>query len=58
VLSFSALLGVEMMKEVADDVTELRVSGADHWIQEEQPDALAAILELAQHGAAKGDSSS
>ena len=47
-LSFSVPLGVEMMKEVAEDVTGLQVAGAGHWIPEEQPDALAAaILELA-----------
>src|SRR6516164_6982832 len=47
-LSFSVPLGVEMMKEVAEDVTGLRVPGAGHWIPEEQPDLLvAAILELA-----------
>ena len=47
-LSFSVPLGVEMMKEVAEDVTGLQVPGAGHWIPEEKPDALAAaILELA-----------
>jgi pimeloyl-ACP methyl ester carboxylesterase len=47
--SFSVPLGVEMMKEVAEDVTGVRVAGAGHWIPEEQPDALvAAILELAR----------
>jgi pimeloyl-ACP methyl ester carboxylesterase len=48
-LGFSVPLGVEMMQEVAEDVTGLRVPGAGHWIPEEQPDALAvAILELAR----------
>ncbi len=58
-LSFSVPLGVEMMQEVAQDVTGLRVPRAGHWIPEEQPDVLvAAILELARRGAARGESSS
>ena len=48
-LSFSVPLGVEMMEEVAEDVTGLTFPRAGHWIPEEQPDALvAAILELAR----------
>jgi pimeloyl-ACP methyl ester carboxylesterase len=44
----SVPLGVEMIKEVADDVTGLQVPGAGHWTPEEQPAApAAAILELA-----------
>jgi len=33
-------LMAEMMREVADDVTELRVPNAAHWIAEENPQAL------------------
>jgi len=33
-----------MMREVADDVTELRVPYAAHWIAEENPRALAEGL--------------
>jgi pimeloyl-ACP methyl ester carboxylesterase len=47
-LGFSVPLGVEMMQEVAEDVTGLKVARAGHFIPEEQPEALAAaILELA-----------
>ena len=37
-------LMAEMMREVADDVTELRVPYAAHWIAEENPRALAEGL--------------
>jgi pimeloyl-ACP methyl ester carboxylesterase len=37
-------LMAEMMREVADDVTELRVPNAAHWIAEENPTALAEGL--------------
>ena len=38
----------EMMREVADDVTGLRVPGAAHWIPEENPQALVrAVLAFA-----------
>jgi len=33
-------LMADMMREVAEDVTDLRVAGAAHWIAEENPDAL------------------
>lgn len=46
--SFSVPLGVEMLQEVVEDVTGLKVPRAGHFIPEEQPQALAtAILELA-----------
>jgi hypothetical protein len=42
-------LGVEMMKEVAEDVTGLQVPRSGHSIREEQPAGLtAAIVELAR----------
>jgi pimeloyl-ACP methyl ester carboxylesterase len=34
----------EMMREVADDVTEFRVPGAAHWIAEENPGAFVSRL--------------
>jgi hypothetical protein len=34
----------EMMREVAENVTELRVPEAAHWIAEENPDALVSGL--------------
>jgi pimeloyl-ACP methyl ester carboxylesterase len=37
-------LMAEMMREVAENVTELRVPKAAHWIAEENPTALAAGL--------------
>jgi pimeloyl-ACP methyl ester carboxylesterase len=37
-------LMAEMMREVADDVTELRIPNAAHWIAEENPQALTAGL--------------
>jgi pimeloyl-ACP methyl ester carboxylesterase len=38
----------EMMREVADDITGLRVPGTAHWIAEENPGALVrALLEFA-----------
>ena len=37
-------LMADMMREVADDVTELRVPNAAHWIAEENPTALAEGL--------------
>jgi pimeloyl-ACP methyl ester carboxylesterase len=37
-------LMAEMMREVADNVTELRVPGAAHWIAEENPTALVEGL--------------
>jgi pimeloyl-ACP methyl ester carboxylesterase len=47
-ISFSVPLGVEMMQEVADDVTGLKIPRAGHFIPEEQPEAIsAAIIELA-----------
>ncbi len=33
-------LMAEMMRKVAEDVTELRVPRAAHWIAEENPEAL------------------
>jgi pimeloyl-ACP methyl ester carboxylesterase len=42
--STSGPLMEEMMREVAEQVTALRVEGAAHWIPEERPDALAAAL--------------
>jgi pimeloyl-ACP methyl ester carboxylesterase len=34
----------EMMREVADDVTGVRVPATAHWIAEENPKALTAAL--------------
>ena len=46
--STSGPLVEEMMREVADDVTGLRVPGTAHWIPEENPRALVrAVLEFA-----------
>jgi pimeloyl-ACP methyl ester carboxylesterase len=46
--STSGPLVEEMMREVADDVTGLRVPGTAHWIPEENPQALArAVLDFA-----------
>jgi pimeloyl-ACP methyl ester carboxylesterase len=46
--STSGPLVEEMMREVAGDVTGLRVPGAAHWIPEENPQALVrAMLEFA-----------
>ena len=43
-VSTTGPLMAEMMREVADDVTELRVPRTAHWIAEENPDALVAGL--------------
>ncbi len=41
----------EMMREVAEDVTGVRIPGTAHWISEEQPEALAnALLDFAGAG--------
>jgi pimeloyl-ACP methyl ester carboxylesterase len=46
--STSGPLVEEMMREVAGDVTGLRVPGAAHWIPQENPQALVhAMLEFA-----------
>jgi pimeloyl-ACP methyl ester carboxylesterase len=38
-----------MMREVADNVTAARITGAAHWIPEEQPRILAeALVEFAK----------
>lgn len=42
--STSGPLVEEMMREVAQDVTGLRVPGTAHWIAEENPRACAAAL--------------
>lgn len=42
--STSGPLVEEMMREVAEDVTGLRVAGAAHWIPEENPAALGRAL--------------
>jgi pimeloyl-ACP methyl ester carboxylesterase len=47
-ISTSGPLVEEMMREVAEDVTGLRVPAAAHWIPEENPQALLrSLLELA-----------
>jgi pimeloyl-ACP methyl ester carboxylesterase len=43
-ISTSGALVEEMMREVAEDVTGLRIPGTAHWIPEENPDALVAGL--------------
>ena len=50
-LSFSVPLEIEMMQEVAEDVTGLRVAGACHWIPEEQSDAHWWRRSSSWHGA-------
>ena len=45
--SISGGLMEEMMREVADDVTGVRIPGTAHWVVEENPQALVeAILEF------------
>ena len=40
-------LMAEMMREVAEDVSELRVSNAAHWIAEENPaDFVAGLIKF------------
>ena len=43
-VSNSGPLLEEMMREVANDVTGLEISGAAHWIPEENPAALTNAL--------------
>jgi len=46
--STSGALVADMMEEVAEDVTGVRVSGTAHWVAEENPDAVTrAILQHA-----------
>lgn len=53
--STSGPLVEEMMRELAEDVTGLRVPGAAHWIAEENPKAFtAALLEFLTPGRARG----
>ncbi|HEX7049063.1 MAG TPA: alpha/beta hydrolase [Longimicrobiales bacterium] len=42
--STSGPLVAEMMREVAEDVTGVRVPGTGHWIPEENPTALVSVL--------------
>jgi pimeloyl-ACP methyl ester carboxylesterase len=35
----------EMMKEVAEDVADLEISRSGHWIAEENPEELGAVLQ-------------
>lgn len=45
-------LMLEMMQEVAETVSELRVPGAGHWIAEENPERLLeALIGFSQHEA-------
>ena len=47
-ISTSGALVEEMMREVAEDVTGVRVPGTGHWIPEENPGAFTrALLEFA-----------
>ena len=47
-ISTSGALVEEMMREVAEDVTGVRVPRTGHWVPEENPDALArAVLDFA-----------
>lgn len=49
--STTGALMEEMMQEVAEDVTGVRIPGTAHWISEEQPEALAnALLDFAGAG--------
>jgi pimeloyl-ACP methyl ester carboxylesterase len=43
-ISTSGPVVEEMMREVADDVTGLRVPGTAHWIPEENPEAVVSAL--------------
>ena len=43
-ISTSGALVEEMMREVADDVTGVRMPGTAHWVPEENPDAFVRAL--------------
>ena len=48
-ISTSGPLVEEMMREVAGDVTALRVPGTGHWVAEENPEAfVTAVLDFVQ----------
>ncbi len=54
-ISTSGALVEEMMREVAEDVTGVRVPGTAHWVPEENPEAfVAALLEFAGEPATAG----
>jgi pimeloyl-ACP methyl ester carboxylesterase len=50
-ISVSGALVEEMMREVAEDVTGVRVAGTGHWVPEEKPEAsVRAVLDLLGRG--------